>query len=269
MTMGQRIRQARLEAGLSQRQLAGEEFTRNMLSQLENDGANPSVSTLRYLSERLCKPISYFLGEELPAVPEAEEMARARSAYQAGEYRKCLDGLGELHSEAFAPERQLLQALSAMELARQAIEEDRLPYAQQLLEQSHAAGENCPYFGAELKQKWLILAVRAEKKPSRRAAIADQLSGVDEILCLKAQAALENGDPERAGRLLDGAEDQKSGEWNWLRGEVYFKMRQYPSAAECYHRAEPDRPAQTRRRLEICYREMEDYKMAYYYATKK
>ena len=35
MTLGEKIRQARLEAGLSQRQLCGGEVTRNMLSQIE------------------------------------------------------------------------------------------------------------------------------------------------------------------------------------------------------------------------------------------
>ena len=36
MTIGQRLKQARLEAGLSQRQLCGDTITRNMLSLIEN-----------------------------------------------------------------------------------------------------------------------------------------------------------------------------------------------------------------------------------------
>ena len=59
MTLGQRIAQARQEAGLSQRQLAGDAITRNMLSCLEHDTAAPSLATLRYLSERLGKPVSW------------------------------------------------------------------------------------------------------------------------------------------------------------------------------------------------------------------
>ena len=39
--LGQRIRQARQEAGLSQRQLCGETITRNMLSQIESGKARP------------------------------------------------------------------------------------------------------------------------------------------------------------------------------------------------------------------------------------
>ena len=57
MTIGQRILTARQEAGLSQRQLAGESITRNMLSAIEHDKAKPSLDTLQYLSGVLGKPV--------------------------------------------------------------------------------------------------------------------------------------------------------------------------------------------------------------------
>jgi transcriptional regulator with XRE-family HTH domain len=53
MELGQRLRQARLEAGLSQRQLCGDTITRNMLSLIENGSARPSMDTLRCLAARL------------------------------------------------------------------------------------------------------------------------------------------------------------------------------------------------------------------------
>ena len=46
MSLGEKLRQARLEAGLSQRALCGEEITRNMLSRIENGAAQPSMRTL-------------------------------------------------------------------------------------------------------------------------------------------------------------------------------------------------------------------------------
>ena len=63
MELGNKIRQARLEAGLSQRQLCGEQITRNMLSQIENGSAKPSMDTLRYLADKLGKSVSFFLEE--------------------------------------------------------------------------------------------------------------------------------------------------------------------------------------------------------------
>jgi transcriptional regulator with XRE-family HTH domain len=64
MELGEKLKQARLEAGVSQRQLCGEVITRNMLSRIENGFARPSMDTLRYLAAQLGKPMSYFLEEE-------------------------------------------------------------------------------------------------------------------------------------------------------------------------------------------------------------
>jgi transcriptional regulator with XRE-family HTH domain len=60
MELGEKLRQARLEAGLSQRQLCGEEITRNMLSLIENGSAKPSMKTLQYLAARLGKASAIF-----------------------------------------------------------------------------------------------------------------------------------------------------------------------------------------------------------------
>lgn len=266
MTMGERIRQARIEAGLSQRQLAGDTMTRNMLSQLENGSANPSVATLRYLSEKLCKPMSYFLGEDAPKIPEGEEMEQARAAFASGEYKRCLEMVEGLTAEAFRLERELLEALAAMELARQAIREKRLPYANTLLQRSRKAGEKNPYFGEGLQRKWLVLAAQVARKPSERAALIGRIPQEDEVLLLKAQVALEDGNAARAEKLLEAVEKRENG-WQQLRGEVHFRKKEYAEAAKCYHRIEKEMNVD--QKLEVCYREMGDYKMAYYYATKK
>ena len=63
MELGEKLKQARLEAGLSQRQLCGDEITRNMLSQIENGSAQPSMATLSYLAGRLGKSVGWFLDE--------------------------------------------------------------------------------------------------------------------------------------------------------------------------------------------------------------
>lgn len=255
MTMGSRIRQARMELGLSQRQLAGEEITRNMLSALENDGANPSVGTLKYLADRLGKPVSYFLGESLPG--EAE-MAGAREAFRKGEYRACLEFLENVGMASFSAEKGLLAVLSAMALADDAIRDQRLPYAKRLLEQAWASAEGNPYFTQAQQRQWKLLYARAGGPLT--------LTGEDEALLLRARAALEDGDVGFAVRLLEAVE-QRNEEWNYLRGEAHFGCREYPDAARCYHNGENKYPADGR--LEVCYREMEDYKMAYFYAKKK
>ena len=57
MELGEKLRLTRLEAGLSQRALCGDEITRNMLSRIENGAARPSmVSEDRYLILYLNNP---------------------------------------------------------------------------------------------------------------------------------------------------------------------------------------------------------------------
>ena len=84
MTLGEKIKQARLEAGLSQRQLCGEEVTRNMLSQIENGTARPSMARLAYFAARLGKPVSFFLDEELRQSPNQAALNQARQALAEG-----------------------------------------------------------------------------------------------------------------------------------------------------------------------------------------
>ena len=72
MTIGEKLRAARLDAGLSQRQLCEGLVTRNMLSQIENGSAKPSLSTLQVLAQRLGKPVQYFL-QDAPILQNRDE----------------------------------------------------------------------------------------------------------------------------------------------------------------------------------------------------
>ena len=54
-----------------------------------------------------------------------------------------------------------------------------------------------------------------------------------------------------------------------LRGTVCLKMDEYRSAAEYLHQAEEEFPKDTAPLLERCYRELEDFKKAYFYACKQ
>ena len=87
MELGEKLKQARLDAGLSQRQLCGDTITRNMLSQIENGTANPSVATLQVLANRLGKPITYFREEELRL------FRQIAARYQIEVERLCTDSL--------------------------------------------------------------------------------------------------------------------------------------------------------------------------------
>ena len=73
MTLGQKLKKARLDRGLTQSQIVGDRITRNMLSQLENDLASPSVGTLEYLASVLGVQAAWLLADEKEEEAAAEE----------------------------------------------------------------------------------------------------------------------------------------------------------------------------------------------------
>jgi tetratricopeptide (TPR) repeat protein len=61
--IGERIRQARHRAGLTQQQVAGERYTKAYISALETAQAKPSMAALNFIAERLALPASYFVSD--------------------------------------------------------------------------------------------------------------------------------------------------------------------------------------------------------------
>lgn len=136
MELGEKLRQARLEAGLSQRQLCGGAITRNMLSQIESGKAGPSVATLQYLAQRLGKPVSYFLQEETAVSPNLQVMEQARQAFGRKNYAQTLNILSRYRrpDPLFDAEQSYLQAVCALEQGKKLLEEGRALEAVPLLE---------------------------------------------------------------------------------------------------------------------------------------
>lgn len=263
MELGQRIKQARLDAGLSQRQLCGDMITRNMLSLIENGSARPSVDTLQYLAARLEKPVGYFLEEETVSVNQSLiTQAREVSSLQALTLLKAYQKPDPL----FDPEYYLLTALSCMALARQAIEENRLPLAAQLLEQAAQAGAATIYYTPELEQRRLLLCHQANTASA--STLAAKLPDNSPELILRACAALEAGDPAYCAACLDAAQTRDE-TWYFLRGEAFLAQKQYANAADCYKSAQALDPQKVYARLELCYKELEDFQQAYFYACKQ
>lgn len=68
--LGERLRRARTEAGLSQAQLGAPHFTRAYISAIELGKARPAMKSLEFLADKLGKPVSFFV------VDEAAELRR-------------------------------------------------------------------------------------------------------------------------------------------------------------------------------------------------
>ena len=91
MNLGEKIKKARLEAKMTQAQLAGDKITRNMLSQIENGKATPSVSTVNYISERLGLSGGYLLSEseDDALYKKSLYIDQIKAAYKKEKFDKC------------------------------------------------------------------------------------------------------------------------------------------------------------------------------------
>ena len=263
MELGQRLKAVRLELGLSQRQLCGDVITRNMLSQIENGAARPSMDTLRYLAGELGKPLSFFLEEDAVTSPNQAVMARARKAQNS---KETLEILREYRApdEIFDREKELITRLATLNLAEEAAMEGKIIYAASLLEELGTIEEG--YCAVDMERRRLILLARV--KPQNLEQICRKLPSLDEELMLRAKSALKQGDCDRCAALLDAAET-KDESWNFLRGQVYLAKQDYESALRCLQAAEESRQDAVYPLLEQCARELNDYKLAYEYACKQ
>lgn len=262
--LGEKLKRERLALGLSQRQLSGDRITRNMLSQIESGTARPSMDTLAYLAGRLGKPISYFLEETALFSPNQQLMLRAREDFCRSKWAKVLELLADYREPdaLFDQERWLMEALAALALGEDALVRGRERTGAELLEKAESAMDRTIYRDGGMERRMRLLAAKID------LTRATELLSIDEELCLRAKLALAEGATDRAGALLEAVEDRTRPGWAFLRGGVYFAQRDYRAAAKYYHIAENAGTQKAVPRLEICYRELGDFKMAYEYACK-
>ena len=101
MTLGEKIRDCRREMHLTQQALAEGIVTRNMLSQIENGTAQPSLDTLTAFASRLDVPVGRLLGEENDPFlfRKATMMPHLFKLMRAGKYAECLSRADMLFGE--------------------------------------------------------------------------------------------------------------------------------------------------------------------------
>lgn len=119
--LGDRVRSARRERGLSQAQLAGDELTKGFISQVESGLVRPSVRSLQVIALRLGKSLDYFLGDA-PLATEKRLAFHRIAAEAAAERRDWAVVRSEVESAlGCAPEKReraaLLRLLAQAELA--------------------------------------------------------------------------------------------------------------------------------------------------------
>lgn len=149
-TLGKKIKNLRLERKMTQTELAGETITRNMLSQIENGVAQPSVSTIIDLAKKLDTPVEYFFSEngDLDDFKKLGALTRIKKYYAAGDFAKCISRLDAL--DVSDDETEFLYAKAYFARGTKAYREGMLRSAVTFLEAAIEHGERSVYVDEEL-----------------------------------------------------------------------------------------------------------------------
>ena len=113
-SLGSKIRDLRIEKGLTQGELGENLVTPSMISQIEADKANPSQRLLRALAERLQTPVEFFMTDMHTKAEQTTALKMARNHILEGEFQEATVLLEEL-LESPAPHLQRMEM--SMELA--------------------------------------------------------------------------------------------------------------------------------------------------------
>lgn len=91
--IGEKIKKRRLELGLTQKNVAGNFMTRNMLSIIESGRATPSIETADYIAKTLKLPLSYLLSDDETFFfyEKKQKISDIRAFFVSGDYSECIE----------------------------------------------------------------------------------------------------------------------------------------------------------------------------------
>lgn len=118
--LGERIRELRIRLGITQKELAGDKITRNMLSLIESGNASPSVSTLLYIAERLGTSAGYFFTsteEDEGRYFKLSVIDELKTSFREKNYTECENLLLSISHSAWDDELSYIAAVSYLHTA--------------------------------------------------------------------------------------------------------------------------------------------------------
>lgn len=137
--LGERIRELRTRLGITQKELAGDKITRNMLSLIESGNASPSVSTLLYIADRLGTSAGYFFTsteEDEGRYFKLSIIDDLKTKFREKNYRECEKICKSVPLSAWDDEMSYLAAMSYLHTAMEAAELFDMTQAMESLKQA-------------------------------------------------------------------------------------------------------------------------------------
>lgn len=290
MNIGKKIRDIRNAKMMTQSELAGDEITRNMLSRIENNAANPSLSTIKYLASKLGVPTGYLLseGDEEFIYNKTGVMKNIKKAYVYKDYEMCLEMCISSFDE-YDDELELIMADCCVGVAEECIRDGKLHKACVYLDEAIVHAQRTMYqtvtqmnrilvmfslmkdisaaldsneIDTEISEdmlhpslfgdvfcKYITALTRLDRYGKIPSGLFDGIGDVSEydklfILHLGAREKMHGGEYKKASEILVSVMDGET---------VPQRLLLYLTCSD----------------MEICCREMEDYKGAYEFSQNK
>lgn len=283
MTLGQRIRSARIERGLTQKQLVGDHITRNMLSKIENDSATPSVRTLEFLAHQLELPVSYFIADSIYSDGSSPDgLDEMRRAYKEERYTDCIELLEKSREVGTTDEGYLLRTRSALGAAHKALEDGDVIAAKEYADSADYYNKQGIYYSAAVDAEMSLLLAECalsldisefEYNAKEYEQAVRAISFSDRYKLDRSEYLIRQGETELAKKQLDKvnpSDNATEARYLYLQGLCKMECRNFLDALEYLKKAETISESNSLdAALEKCYMELEDYKMAYFYASKQ
>jgi tetratricopeptide (TPR) repeat protein len=221
ISMGERLRQLRVAAGMTQSDLAGERFSKEYVSQIERGKTRPTTETMEWLAARLGVDAG-FLANGVSADQRGRvetALARAEALSEAGELEDAIRAYEELRpgvGRTGLPEVEL-RALSGEATAR--IRSGQIREALDLMTRARELSEQPGFSDVERAEVLLVLGVCRYSL----ASVATAVGLLNEALQLA----------ERSGLPCDHLRS----EILHYRSRCYRRQRDYEAAREDVERA--------------------------------
>jgi len=221
LRLGERLRQLRVAAGMTQSDLAGERFSKEYVSQIERGKTRPTQETVEWLASRLGVDAGFLANgvatDERGRLEGA--LARAEALHEAGEEADALEAFRPLVSAAHATGLPELEVRALVGLGRAELRVGGHRAALQLLNEARAMSEAAQFSDLERAEVLLPLG-----------ACRYQLNSVQTALAIFNEAlALA----DRSGMPSDSL---RSNLLSW-RSRCWRRLRDYEAAREDVERA--------------------------------
>lgn len=235
--IGKKIRELRLSAGLTQKQLAGDIISRNMLSMIESGTALPSIETLLHISEMLSVSPGFFFADEndLKLLGKEQATASAYSLIDNSEYETAAEVCRQYAQ--YDTEMRSLLVLCLMRMAEDYLSKYMLVSAVNYFESAAKLAKGVPYIGDSIIKMCdfsVTLAEYAARDTVPESLIdykkySDASIPVSFLAYLSAYKAVKGGDAVTASAI---ARSGMLGEFHSLhiRGAVHMENKDYEDA---------------------------------------